>query len=76
MLPLRFKCMACFGTADWVALVKEASVRVYDGKLVDKILKYRDKTETVWVDLGESAGEESDSSSGAGLALVDNPSQW
>jgi structure-specific endonuclease subunit SLX1 len=76
VVPLQFKCTSCFGTADWAALVKEASVRAYGGTLVDKILKCRDKTETVWMDLGESDGEESDSSSGKSLVLVDNPSQW
>ena len=76
VVPLQFKCKACFGTADWAALVKEASVRAYGGKLVDKILKCWDKTDSAWMDLDQSDGEESNSSSGQSLILVENPSQW
>jgi structure-specific endonuclease subunit SLX1 len=76
VVPMQFKCRSCFGTSDWVELVKEASIRVYGGRLVDKILKSRGKPESAASTcLDPTDGEESDSSSGQSLILIDNPSQ-
>lgn len=72
VVPLRFKCRACFGTVDWVALVKEASVRTYGGKLVKKILKGQVETGSVWMSLDPS-DEESDGSSAQSVIIVETP---
>jgi structure-specific endonuclease subunit SLX1 len=75
VVPTQFKCRTCFGQSDWVALVKEASIRAYGGKLVGKILKSREKTEsTASPDPDATDEEESDSSSGQSLILIENPS--
>jgi hypothetical protein len=76
VVPLQFKCRTCHGNANWVSVAKEASVRVYGGNLMDKVLKSLYRSEPAGWTYLDSDAEDSDSSSGRSLILVENPDQW